>query len=227
MFMKKNGLTSLVGFLVAALGCTIAQAQTNHNFARWEKEIAAYEQVDRTNPPPPRAVLFIGSSTVRLWKTLAQDFPEHRAINRGFGGSQIVDAAHFAERIVFPYHPSVILLRAGGNDLWAGKSPEQVFAEFKEFVTKVHSKLPETEIAFISLCPSVARWKQAEKEKALNTLVQEYARQTPRVKYIETYSMSLDADGQPRPELFVADKLHFNAEGYKLLADLVRPYLSK
>jgi len=225
--MKQNGLASVVGFLVAALGCAIVQAQTNHDFARWEKEIAAYERMDRTNPPPKGAVLFIGSSTVRLWKTLAQDFPEQRVINRGFGGSQIVDAAHFAERIVFPYEPKRIFLRAGGNDLWAGKSPEQVFTEFKEFVTTVHAKLPETEIVFISWCPTVARWKQADKEKVLNTLVQEFARQTPRVKYIETYPMSLGPDGQPRPDLFVADKLHFNADGYKLLADLVRPYLLK
>lgn len=225
--MKQNGLASLVGFLVAALGCAVVQAQTNHDFTRWEKEIAAYEQMDRTNPLPKGAVLFIGSSTVRLWKTLAQDFPGQRVINRGFGGSQIVDAAHFAERIIFRYEPKMILLRAGGNDLWAGKSPEQVFTEFKEFVTKVHAKLPEAEIVFISLCPSVARWKQADKEKALNMLVQEFARKTPRVKYIETYTMSLGPDGQPRPELFVADKLHFNADGYKLLADLVRPYLPK
>jgi lysophospholipase L1-like esterase len=225
--MKRTAWLSFVGFLAVTLARSSVCAETNHNFARWEKEIAAYEQIDRTNPPPRGALLFIGSSTVRLWKTLPQDFPGHRVINRGFGGSQIVDATHFAERMVFPYEPKMIFLRAGGNDLWAGKSPEQVFAEFKEFVTKVHAKLPETEIVFISLCPSVARWKQADKEKALNSLVQEYARQTPRVKCIETYSMSLGPDGQPRPELFVADKLHFNAEGYKLLAELVRPHLPK
>ena len=225
--MKRTAWLSLAGFLAVSLTRSVVGAETNHNFARWEKEIAAYEQSDRTQPPPRGALLFIGSSTIRLWKTLAQDFPEHRVINRGFGGSQIVDATHFAERIIFPCEPRMIFLRAGGNDLWAGKSPEQVFAEFKEFVTKVHAKLPETEIAFISLCPSVARWQQADKEKALNSLVQEYVRQSPRVKYIETYSMSLGPDGQPRAELFVADKLHFNAEGYKLLAELVRPHLPK
>lgn len=225
--MRQNSCLSLIGSLIAAFASTAECAETNHNFTRWEKEIAAYEQMDGTNPPPKVALLFIGSSTVRLWKTLAQDFPEHRVINRGFGGSQIVDSAHYAERIIFPYEPKMIFLRAGGNDLWAGKSPEQVFAEFKEFVTKVHAKLPETEIMFISLCPSVARLKQAGKEKALNTLVHEFARQTPHVKYIETYSMSLGPDGQPRPELFVADKLHFNVEGYKLLAELVRPHLPK
>ena len=225
--MKRTAWLSLAGFLAVCLARPVVGAETNHNFARWEKEITAYEQSDRTQPPPKGALLFIGSSTIRLWKTLAQDFPEHHVINRGFGGSQIVDATHFAERIIFPCEPRMIFLRAGGNDLWAGKSPEQVFAEFKEFVTKVQAKLPETEIVFISLCPSVARWQQADKEKALNSLVQEYVRQSPRVKCIETYSMSLGPDGQPRAELFVADKLHFNAEGYKLLAELVRPHLPK
>jgi lysophospholipase L1-like esterase len=225
--MKRIALALLVGFLVLASGPDAAFAQSNHNFARWEKEIASYEQVDRTNPPPKGALLFIGSSTIRLWKTLAQDFPGHRVINRGFGGSQIVDATHFAERIIFPYEPRMIFLRAGGNDLWAGKSPEQVFAEFKALVRKVQAKLPETEIVFISLSPSVARWKQADKEKTLNTFVQEFVQQTPRVKYIETYSMSLGPDGHPRAELFVEDKLHFNAEGYQLLAELIRPHLPK
>ena len=124
-----------------------------------------------------------------------------------------------------PYEPRAIFLRAGGNDLWAGKSSEEVFADFKEFVAKVHSKLPSTEIIFISLSPSIQRWKQADKEKALNSMVEQYCKQTPRLKYIDTYSLPLGPDGKPRPELFVEDKLHFNAEGYKLLVERVRPYL--
>ena len=101
-------------------------AETARDFSRWEKRIAAFEQEDRTNTPPKNAVLFIGGSTIVLWKTLAQDFPEHRVINRGFGGSQIEDATHFAERVIFPYEPRMIFLRAGNNDLYAGKSPERI-----------------------------------------------------------------------------------------------------
>jgi len=200
-------------------------AETNHNFARWEKEIAAFERSAATNPPPKNAVLFVGSSTIRLWRTLATDFPGHRVINRGFGGSQIVDATHFADRIIFPHAPRAIFLRAGGNDIAAGKSPEEVFADFKAFVATVHAKLPATDIYYISLCPSVARWKQADRERRLNGLVQEFSGAQPHLKYIETYTMSLGPDGQPRPELFVSDKLHFSPEGYKLLAGLIRPHL--
>src|SRR3989475_6239388 len=121
--------------------------------------------MDRTKPTPKGAWLFIGSSTIRLWKTFPEHFRGHPVINRGFGGSEIVDSTHFAERIIFPYEPKAVFLRAGGNDLWAGKSPEEVFTHFKDFVAKVSSKLPNTEIVFISLSPTIARWKQADKEK--------------------------------------------------------------
>lgn len=227
MSMKRIVFLSLVGLVIVAPWRVAFGAGTEHNFARWENDIAAYEQADRTNPPSKGALLFIGSSTIVRWKTLARDFPEQRVINRGFGGSEIVDATHFAERLIFPHQPKMVFLRSGGNDLNAGKSAEQVFADFKEFVAKVHSKLPETEIVYVSLSPSIARWKQADKEKAVNTMVQEFVKQTPHVKYIETYPMVLGSDGQPRPELFVADKLHFSDEGYKLLIEKVRLFLGK
>ena len=225
--MKRAILLSLVGFLIIGPWRVLTGAEGEHNFGKWEKEITAYEQMDRTNPPPKGALLFIGSSTIRLWKTMAQDFPQQRVINRGFGGSEIVDATHFADRIIFPYQPRMVFLRAGGNDLNAGKSPEQVFADYQDFVMKVHSKLPETEIVFISLSPSIARWKQADQEKAVNRLIEEFTKRVPHLKYLETYPLPLGPDGRPRPELFLADKLHFNAEGYKLLTERVRPYLPK
>src|SRR5437867_4700935 len=180
--MKRAALLSLVGFLIVAPWRVSLCAEGGHDFGKWEKEIAAYEQNDRTNPPPKGGLLFIGSSTIRLWKTLAGDFPEQRVINRGFGGSEIVDSTHFADRIIFPYAPRMVCMRAGGNDLWAGKSPEQVFADFKEFVAKLRAKLPDTEIAFISLSPSPARLKQADKEKAVNVMIEQYVRQAPRLK---------------------------------------------
>ena len=205
---------------------TTCRAETNA-LAKWEKEIGAFEASDRTNPPPKGALLFIGSSTIRMWKTLAQDLPGHTTINRGFGGSQIIDSTHFADRIIIPHQPKKVLLRAGGNDINVGKSPEQVFADFKAFVAKIHSVLPETEVVFIGLSPAISRWKQADANKTLNTLVADYAQKTPKVKYIECYDISLGPDGQARPELFLADKLHFNSEGYKLLAEKVRQFLAK
>ena len=198
-----------------------------HNFARWEKEVAAYEASDRTNAPLKGGNVFIGSSTVRLWKTLPQDLPSLQPINRGFGGSDIEDATHFADRIIFPYLPKNVFLRAGGNDLWNGKSPEEVFVHFKEFVEAIQTRLPRTEVTFISLSPSLARWSQAQREKKLNELIAAYVRSKSRVNYIETYDMPLGKDGKPRAELFVSDKLHFNEAGYKLFAERLRSNLRR
>jgi hypothetical protein len=225
--MKPITFSSLAVAILFLLSRPATGAETNHNFAKWEKDIAAFEKSDLTNPPPADAVEFIGSSTIARWKTLAQDFAGVPVFNRGFGGSEIVDSTHFAPRVIFPCAPRMIVLRAGGNDLWAGKTPEQVFADFKEFTAVVHAKLPETEIVFLSLSPSLARWKQHEQEKEVNRLAEDFARRAPHVKYLETYDLPLGADGQPRAELFVADKLHFNADGYKLLAERVRPIFLK
>ena len=219
----------LVIALVVLLGCcrqTVWAAPAEHNFSVWEAEMAAFERADSVKPPPQKAVLFIGSSTIRMWASLAQDFAPVPVINRGFGGSEIMDATHFAPRVVFPYAPRAIYLRAGGNDLWRGRDVEAVFNDFKDFVATVHAKLPETDIIFISQSPSIARWQQKDREQALNQLAAKFIQGKPHLRYIETFDLPLGADGQPRPELFLADKLHFNAEGYTLLAAQVRPDLA-
>lgn len=225
--MKRFTLLVATGVLFLGGVTSTLFAQTPHNFAQWENEISAFEQMDRTNPPAKGGLLFIGSSTVRLWTSLGEDFRQYQTVRRGFGGSEILDCTHFADRIVFPYEPRMIFVRAGVNDIHNGKSAEQVFADFKEFAAAVHAKLPKTEVVFISLCPSPSRWTEASQYKTLDQLVERFASQTPGVKYIETYSMSLGSDGKPRPELFQSDRLHLNDVGYKILADLVRPYLSK
>jgi lysophospholipase L1-like esterase len=213
----------LLTWLLASVGLCCA-APTN-NFAKWEKDIAAFERADKSNPPPQQAVLFAGSSGIRLWKTLAQDFPEHRVINRGFGGSHIADSTHFADRIIIPCAPRLIVLRAGGNDIAAGKSPEQVGHDFQDFVTTVRTKLPDVDIIYIGWNPTAARWQNREREQAANTLIRNYIQQHPHLKYVDTWNLVLGPDGLPRPELFVADKLHFTPAGYKILTDLVRPLL--
>src|SRR5438046_9574950 len=119
--MKRAALLSLAAFLMVSPWRVSIGAEGGHDFGKWEKEIAAYERMDRTNPPPRGALLFIGSSTIRLWKTLAQDFPGHRVINRGFGGSEIADSTHFAERVIVPYTPRTVFLPAGCSDLPPGQ----------------------------------------------------------------------------------------------------------
>jgi lysophospholipase L1-like esterase len=224
---RRIAFLTLVCLSVVALARISRAAEPGHDFAKWEKEVAALEAQDKINPPPKGEILFIGSSTVKRWTTLAQDFPQHKVINRGFGGTQIVDATYYADRLIFPHEPKLIFLRAGGNDLNAGKTAVQVFADYQEFVAKIQARLPKTEVVFISLSPSISRWKQADKEKAVNDMVQKFIAGKPGLKYVETYDMVLGKDGMPREELFVADKLHFNGEGYKLFAERIRPSLPK
>lgn len=225
--MRRKAFSAIIIVLfIASLRFSDA-AETNHNFAIWESEVAAFEASDRTNPPPKHGLLFTGSSTIRKWTTLTQDYPSQPVIGRGVGGSEIVDITHFADRIVFPYEPRIIFFRCGGNDIADGKSPVQVFADYKEFVSTVRAKLPDIDIVFISWSPTPARWAQNDKEQTLNGLVREYSMQTPHLKYCDASDISLGKDGKPRRDLFVSDGLHFNAAGYKLLAERVRPFLPK
>jgi lysophospholipase L1-like esterase len=194
-------------------------------FAKWEKEIAAFEATDKTEAPPKGGIVFVGSSSIRLWKTLAQDFPKHRVLNRGFGGSQMEDSVHFADRIVVPYEPRMIVVYAGGNDINAGKTPEQVFAAFKEFVAKVRAKLPGTAIAYISIAGNPKRWAQVEQVKAANAMIADYCKAGENLRFIDVFTQMLGPDGLPKPDIFVEDRLHMNAEGYKLWTAIIGPLL--
>ena len=154
-----------------------------------------------------------------MWKTLAQDYPDHNIVNRGFGGSEIANSTHFIPQIVFPYEPKQIFLRAGGNDIHAGRPPYEVATDFIAFVRKVRERLPNTEIVYVTFNPAPSRWSENDKLKMLNLMIRRLARRMPHVKVLDAYNISLTPDGKARDELFLADKLHFNAEGYKLLAD--------
>jgi lysophospholipase L1-like esterase len=212
----------LTAFLIKIAPVLVA-AQTAHDPSQFEPEIKAFEAADRTNPPPKNAILFVGSSTIRLWKTLAQDFPDLKVINRGFGGSHLSDSTFFADRIILPYQPKTIVLYAGDNDLAAGKTPEQVFADCQAFIQKIRAKLPETRIVYLSIKPSPSRWHLKDQIQAANRMIS--GLKDDRLLFIDTYSPMLNPDGQPRAELFQKDNLHMNAEGYKLWTSLIKPYL--
>jgi lysophospholipase L1-like esterase len=215
--------TLVVGLSLVAVG--FVRAADSSPSAKWEKTIRAFEAADKRSPPPAGAVLFVGSSSIRFWRTLAQDFSQYNVINRGFGGSQIADSTYFADRIVIPYRPSAIILHAGSNDLSAGKTPADVAADFRAFVEKVHAALPETPIAFLSINPTPARWAQADKQKETNGLIQRYIEGKKGLTFINQWDALLGPDGQPRPDLHVRDRLHPNAAGYKIRTQFVTKYL--
>ncbi len=192
--------------------------------ARWEKEIAAFEAEDARVRRRPGATVFVGSSSIRLWD-LGKSFPDRLTINRGFGGSQIIDSVHFAHRIVTPYSPPVVVFYAGDNDIASGKSPEQVAADYEAFVAAVRAKLPETKIVYIGIKPSIARWKLVDKVRAANKLIQTATEKDEHQVFVDVDAPMIGEDGTPRKELFRDDGLHLSAAGYEVWNELVAPHL--
>ncbi len=219
----------LAGWVFASLLATSAGgADTNQpHHAQWEPAIRAFEAADKAKAPPTNAVLFLGSSSIRKWTNAPAQFPGHQIINRGFGGSHLADAVVFVERIVIPYQPKIVVLYAGDNDLAAGKTPEQVASDFKEFTGKVHSVLPETRIAFIAIKPSPARARLLPQIKETNRLIGDFIAGKDKLTFIDVFGPSLTPDGRPRADLYLADNLHLNAAGYEVWASQVKPLLDK
>jgi lysophospholipase L1-like esterase len=195
-----------------------------HDFARWEKSIAAFEKQDQTTPPPKNAVLFVGSSSIVKWN-LKKHFPGLDAINRGFGGSEMADSAHFAPRIVFKYKPRLIVVYAGDNDIAAGQSPEKVRDDFRDFVRVVRTELKDTPIIYLSIKPSVKRRALWDKMHRANRLVEEVCARDASLTYLDVGKLLLDKDGKPRPELFARDGLHLSEKGYDLWTARLKPLL--
>lgn len=219
---------------VAPAQAQAAQAQTMPAAKRpaperFEKTIAEYEAADRKEFPVPGGVLFIGSSSIRLWTTLAHDFPELHVLNRGFGGSIIFESTQYIPRIVQPYKPRMIVIYAGSNDIAMGLTPEQVRQDFETFVTTVHAVLPETRIAFISINPSVKRWEQEERILEANRQIADYIRvqaaKGNKLTYLDSHAKLLSSDGKPRPELLRKDGLHLNADGYAAWTAILKPQI--
>jgi lysophospholipase L1-like esterase len=213
----------LVALLLMARGAARA-AEEPKKASPWEKAIQGFEAKDKKAPPPKGAILFAGSSSIVGWN-LSKYFPDLVTLNRGFGGSRIPDSTEFADRIIIPCAPKIIVFYAGDNDIAGNKTPERVCDDYKAFVKKVHDALPETKVIFISIKPSIARWKLWDKMQAANKLIAEFIRTDKRLGYVDVGPPMLGDDGKPKPELFVKDGLHLSAEGYKLWTSLVLPYL--
>ncbi len=193
----------------------------------WESDIARFQALDAQQPPPRGAVLFVGSSSIRFWDSLANDFPGQKVINRGFGGSEVRDSTWYADRIVIPYAPRLVVFYAGDNDLNAGRTPQQVRDDFVAFVTRVRRDLPDTRIAYISIKPSPSRAQLLPQIREANQLIREASQRIRNVDFLDIYTPMLGADGQPRPELFRQDMLHMTPAGYAIWRQVVGPELAR
>lgn len=193
----------------------------------WEKEIQKFEQQDQVEMPAPGGILFVGSSSIRGWRSVAEDYPGRHVINRGFGGSEIGDVLHFFDRVILRYQPRQVVLYAGDNDIASGKSAETVFGNFQKLVGKFEEELPDTELIFLSIKPSTARWEMYPQMSKVNSMVEELAQRKENVTYVDVSSAMLNQEGVPNESYLLGDGLHMTQEGYELWARILEPYLIK
>jgi hypothetical protein len=193
----------------------------------WTAEIAAFAKADAAKPPPRDAVVFTGSSSIRRWTTLAGDFPGVAVINRGFGGCELADCVFYADRIVIPCHPRLVAVYAGENDLWAGKTPAAVLADFQAFRAKIHAALPQAKILYLAIKESPSRARVRNEVLLANRLIAADCATDPRCRFVDVGTPMLDGQGRTRPGLFAEDQLHLKPESYaiwiKVLDPLLRP----
>lgn len=194
---------------------------------RWHNELAAFARADQERFPAPGGVVFVGSSTVRMWTRLQHDFPRvpGGVVNRGFGGSTLNDCSLFARDLVVRYRPRQVVLYAGDNDLAEGRTPLQVLDSFARFANAVRAELPDTRISFVSVKPSPSREQLLPQIRETNHVVSAYLNLLPNSEFIDIYTPMLGADGRPRMELFRGDRLHMTDEGYRLWQSVIGPHL--
>ncbi|MCL1634471.1 GDSL-type esterase/lipase family protein [Luteimonas sp. SX5] len=223
---------ALFAVLTLAAGCAANPSATTPSpppldppSADWTVDLAAFAAQDAADPPPQRPVVFTGSSSIRLWQTLAEDFPGVPTLNRGFGGSQLRDVAHYADTLAIQYRPRMIVIYGGDNDINAGRDAQQVLSDFRAVVARIRSDLPDVPIVYLSIKPSPSRESQLATQREANAAIRAEAARWPRVEFVDVATPMLDAGGRPRPELFVEDRLHMNRDGYALWRRIVAPHL--
>lgn len=219
--------TKLIGaFFLILLGISVSFAQETYDRAKmWEADMERFSTIDRTQSPPENAILFVGSSSIRLWQSLKVDFPNLKFINRGFGGSQFEDVNFYFNEIVTPYKPRKIVVYVGENDINSKQTAENVLEDFKTFVALRDKNLPNTPIVFISLKPSILRWEMWSEMNKANELIKTEAKKHKKVQFADLASKMLGADGKPLPDIFIQDNLHMNAKGYAIWKENLLPFL--
>jgi lysophospholipase L1-like esterase len=212
--------------LVFCLALEGAQAQQNE--PPFWNEIQAFKKQDKKQMPPKNAILFVGSSSIRMWDQLEEMFPEQQVINRGFGGSTLLDLQRSLPDIVLPYEPKQIVIYAGENDIATGTvQAQEVLQRFKEVFQEIRQEIPQVPIVFVSIKPSPSRIEYKPIMKEANKLIRQYLEEEPKTAYVDVYSPMLLPNGKPRPDIFIQDSLHLNNKGYQIWQKQLSPYLVK
>jgi len=191
----------------------------------FENEIRNYEKQDSISLPKKGQILFIGSSSFRIWKTFSTDLAGISAINRGFGGSTMTDALYYFDRMVVKYAPSTVVVYEGDNDLAKGKSPEELAKEYEDFSNRLKKALPKTKLVYLAVRPSLSRIAIVDKQKQFNGWLEKYCKSQKGRFFLDMHSPFYLPDGTLMPDIFVADRLHLNEKGYQIFSAKIREFI--
>ena len=207
--------------------CSNLFAQNNKP-AFWN-DIQQFRKLDSVQPPPANAILFVGSSSFTRWTDIQDYFPGATIINRGFGGSTLVDVLRYEEDVIFKYNPKQIVIYCGENDIASSDTvtAATVFNRFKTLFSEIRTVHPGVAVAYISMKPSPSRWHLRDKVVSANNLIEKYLKKQENAQFINVWKPMLGSNGKPKKELFVEDNLHMNAKGYAIWQKLVQPALLK
>lgn len=216
---KQPGIFLFLLFFLSLNFPLLAQEQ-------WEESIQNFEKMDKEKQPEPGAVLFVGSSSIAMWKDVADYFPEEKVLNRGFGGSRFTDLIYYANRVIYPYQPSMVFVYEGDNDLAAGDTPKAILKEAKKLRKMIAKNLgKDVPVIFIAPKPSVARWNLKEEYEVLNGMLEKYTDKTAHTEFADVWTPALDENGKVFEDIFLEDNLHMNAKGYKIWQQVLLPFM--
>jgi lysophospholipase L1-like esterase len=215
-----------MGSILPLLLVTVAtHAAEPRDPVRWQETIDAFLVADKERPTEPGGIVFVGSSSIVMWD-LAKSFPDRKPLNRGFGGSEIADSTHYFTELVAKHRPRLVFFYAGDNDVAAGNSADQVYADFQAFLKKFKAELPKAHLVYIAIKPSIARWHLADTMRKANARIAADSGFDDQLTFLDVWPVMLGEDGKPRPDIFLEDGLHMNEQGYALWNELVLPLLT-
>lgn len=223
--MKSISITGLLCSVFLLLFMSTAFSQQEH--PPFWNDIQQFKKQDKVQQPPQKAILFIGSSSFAKWTDVQDYFPEHDIINRGFGGSSLPDVIRYAGDIIFPYHPKQIVIYCGDNDAASSSkvSADTILHRFQRLYKLIRTKLPRTQVTYISIKPSPSREQFFPVMQKANWEIRNFLEEQKRADFVDIWHLMLDDYGQPRKELFGSDMLHMNKKGYAIWSKAIKPHL--
>ncbi len=223
VFIAIGSVVLILGLAVGYMYMGMLKQMNNEDPTYWEDDIADIEA--RYDTIPDVDIVFIGSSSIRKWDSLADDFSDYSVVNHGFGGSKIADSTYYYDRLVTPFNPELVVIFSGTNDVHGmsddSKTGQQVFEKFKAFYEKSQIETPGIPVVYISITPTPARWSVWSDAEKANELIKAYAETQDNLYFVDAVDEFMK-DGEPNRDLFQGDKLHLTEEGYQIWAALIK-----